>query len=325
MFFEGSEKKAEIIIDAANINILVDIADDFWVEMVAHAKAVILSKISNEHCKAFLLSESSLFVWSDRLLIITCGTTRLVDAVSFFLENNPPEIIEQVIYQRKNEYFAHSQPTNILDDISVLNKYHIGTTYRFGELDSHHGYLFSMDVDYTAKDNDRTYELLIYQIDEEAVAALTQKGISGATVFKYLKLGELIDGFIIDDYVFEPFGYSLNAISSAGDYLTIHVTPQANSSYISIESSLDLLEHLDLFLNTLNPASFDLMTYNDDDFQEKLDERISTKYAAKERVAFKLASGYEVRFASFIRPQEEFTKPTKVSINKTQEGEHYVL
>ena len=325
MFFEGSEKKAEIIIDATSIDLLVDIGDSFWAKMVDRAQAQILSKISNKHCKAFLLSESSLFVWQDRLLIITCGTTRLVDAVSFFLGNHPTEIVEQVIYQRKNEYFAHSQPTNILDDISILNKHHMGTTYRFGELDSHHGYLFSMDVDYTAKDTDRTYELLIYQIDEKAVTALTQKGINGRDIFNYLQLDKVLNNFIVDDYVFNPFGYSLNAISAAGEYITIHVTPQANSSYISVESSIDLLEHMDLFLNVLNPASFDLMTYNDDDFQEKLDERIPENYVAKERVAFKITSGYEVRFASFIRPQNQFTRPTKVSITKTQEGEHYVL
>jgi S-adenosylmethionine decarboxylase len=325
LFFEGSEKKAEIIVAADKINLLNDITDTFWQHMVQHAKAQILSSISNKHCKAFLLSESSLFIWSDRLLIITCGTTRLVNAVEFFLKQQAPENIRQVIYQRKNEYFAHSQPTNILDDVTILNDFHPGSTYRFGELDSHHGYLFSMDVDFKAEDNDKTYELLIYQIDQDAVQALTREGLSNTAIFTYLKLDQILAGFTIDDYVFEPFGYSLNAISDNGDYFTVHVTPQANSSYISVESNLDLVEHLGLFLDTLNPASFDLMTYNDEDFQEKLSEHVPGHYVPKEQVAFRLDSDYEVRFASFIRPQNSFTSPTKISIT-TQDGEtHYVL
>ena len=325
MFFEGSEKKAEIIVAANSINLLTDIADSFWQDMVTHAKAQILSSISNEHCKAYLLSESSLFVWPDRLLIITCGTTRLVSAVEFFLRQHEPKTIQQVIYQRKNEYFAHSQPTSILDDITALNEFHSGTTYRFGELDSHHGYLFSMDVDFKAQNSDRTYELLIYQINQQAVTALTKEGLNNSAIFNYLKLDQILENFTVDDYVFEPFGYSLNAISKTGDYFTVHVTPHAHSSYISVESNIDLLEYLDLFLDTLQPASFDLMTYNDEDFQEKIREHVPNHFVAKELVAFRLDSDYEVRFASFIRPQSSFTSPTKISTTTIEGETHYVL
>lgn len=324
MFFEGSEKKAEIIL-TADTDLFGAYDDAFWAKMVDAACAQILSKISNDNVTAYLLSESSLFIWRDRLLIITCGTTKLVDAVEFFLNAVDSSNIEQVIYQRKNEYFAHSQPSNIIDDTRRLSAIHPGTTYRFGELDSHHGYLFSLDVDFEARDNDRTFELLIYGIQDKAIEALTDPSATAGEIYAFLGLDKLLSGFQVNDHVFEPFGYSLNAISDTGDYLTIHVTPQANSSYVSVEASIDLIEHLAVFLSALRPASFDLMTYNDDDFAEKIEEMVPSDYVAKERVGLKLPSGYDVRFASFIKPQTKFTKPTKVGHYTSTEGEQYVL
>ncbi len=313
MFFEGSEKKAEIILRKTSVSLLDSKFDAFWPEMVKKCDALILSKTENEHCKAFLLSESSLFVWSDRLLILTCGTTRLVQAVEFFLCEFGVESVDQVIYQRKNEYFAHKQHSNVLDDIALLEKYVPGTTYRFGELDSHYGYMFSMDGDFKSSDTDRTYELLAYQIGQEASAKLTDPTISRREIFEYLQLDKIIPDFQVDDHLFEPFGYSLNAIRG-DEYLTVHVTPQANSSYVSFESSVDLLEHAPLILSALKPASFDVMTYNDFDFADRIADMIPAEYFSKELVSHILPSGYDVKFASFVRPQKSFTAPSKVYV-----------
>ncbi|MCK0070641.1 S-adenosylmethionine decarboxylase proenzyme [Kordiimonas laminariae] len=320
MFFEGSEKKAEIILSSNKINLLDDTYNDFWADMVEKCHAQILSSTTNDRCKAFLLSESSLFVWSDRLLILTCGTTRLVKAVEYFLQKFGTDAVEQVIYQRKNEYFSHKQHSNVLDDVALLNEYVPGSTFRFGELDSHHGYLFSVDNDFRSQDSDRTYELLVYQIGREASTKLTDPSLSCADVFEFLELDEIIPGFQVDDFLFEPFGYSLNAIKG-DDYLTIHITPQANSSYVSFESSVDLIEHAPRILKVLRPASFDLMTYNDFDFADRISEMIPEEYVSKELVSYKMPSGYDVKFASFLRPQTKFTEPTKVFA----QGEDYVL
>lgn len=43
-------------------------------------------------------------------------------------------------------------------------------------------------------------------------------------------------GTVIDDYVFEPCGYSMNGILDTG-LITIHVTPEAHQSYASVEIS----------------------------------------------------------------------------------------
>ena len=76
LFFEGSEKKAEVVVNSQNLSLLNDISNTFWQELVKCCNAQILSSIENEHCKAFLLSESSLFVWHERFVILTCGVTQ---------------------------------------------------------------------------------------------------------------------------------------------------------------------------------------------------------------------------------------------------------
>ena len=57
-----------------------------WREIVAASRASVLSRMSNDACDAYLLSESSLFVFERRMLMITCGQTRLVDAVEALLD-----------------------------------------------------------------------------------------------------------------------------------------------------------------------------------------------------------------------------------------------
>ncbi|MFT5162112.1 MAG: S-adenosylmethionine decarboxylase [Alteromonadaceae bacterium] len=314
MFFEGSEKKAEIIIDSQQLSLLDDFSDDFWTTLVKHCDAVILSHISNSQCKAFLLSESSLFIWNDRLLILTCGTTRLVNAIEYFLGQVEHKAILQLIYQRKNEYFSPTQPSHFVDDIKRLEQQLSGVAYRFGELDGHHNYLYHLDNDYQADADDITYELLAYQISEAASAQLSVSGLSTTDIRQVLQISQWLAGFTIDDHVFEPFGYSLNAIKD-DKYVTIHVTPQATSSYVSFESNLDLLEEMPQILAILQPASFDLVSFNESQFASRINQLTPTNYSAKTLARSPLFNGFEVCFASYMQPQQQFSAPTRLNLS----------
>lgn len=320
LFFEGSEKKAEILIDANNINLLTDVDNAFWAEMVNCCHAQILSSIENPYCKAFVLSESSLFVWQDRLLILTCGETHLINSVEYFITRYGKELIKHVIYQRKNEYFAQAQPSCFGDDIKVLTEFVDGKAYRFGELDSHHTYLFHQANDFKADANDKTYELLAYQISKHASAQLTQTHLSKEEIRKFLCLDELLPEFTIDDFVFKPYGYSMNAINGK-EYLTIHVTPQENSSYISFESSLNLIELAPKILDILKPASFDLLSFNETHFDSMCRDNIPSDYVSNVLASKLLDNNYLLHFANFILPQTQFTGPIELDIS----GENHAL
>ncbi len=320
LFFEGSEKKAEIIIDDQQLSLLTDIDDEFWSSFVHQSNAQILSTIKNDQCKAFLLSESSLFVWHDRILALTCGVTQLINSVEFFIENLGMHVIKQVSYQRKNEYFSQAQPSCFGDDIKRLSKHMAGKAYRFGEMDSHHNYVFHMDNDFQAASDDTTYEFLAYQISKEASDHLTQTHLSAEQIRTFLCIDEILPDFIIDDFVFEPYGYSLNAIKGE-DYLTIHVTPQADSSYISFESNIDLLAIAPTLLAILSPASFDLMSFNEPHFEQKLLATMPSSYLAKSLVSKKLSNGYLVNFANYILPRTTFSEPIELDVL----GENHAL
>ena len=43
---------------------------------------------------------------------------------------------------------------------------------------------------------------------------------------------------IVDDFIFDPCGYSGNGLMGNGSYWTIHLTPEPTSSYVSIETNL---------------------------------------------------------------------------------------
>ena len=84
-FFEGPEKKLEMVVTPEHRS-LRSLGDEVWRRVVEAAGAQVLSSLCNEECDAYLLSESSLFVYDDWFVMITCGQTTLIDA----FEESPP-------------------------------------------------------------------------------------------------------------------------------------------------------------------------------------------------------------------------------------------
>ena len=299
MFFEGSEKKIELVVKP-EAQSLRGLGKEFWEEIVKASKAEIISSVHNGSMDAYLLSESSLFVWDNTFLMITCGRTVLVDAVFKFLDSFPKDQIQSFIFQRKNEYLGHLQESSFIEDRKRLSEVLPGVSYRFGHLDLHHNNLYHLAKPFSPSEDDRTVELLMYHIGPGAVSVLTGEGQTVQLVRDFFQLEKVIPGFKLDDFVFEPYGYSLNAIKE-NRYLTIHVTPQEDSSYISLETNLDLEqgEHKNLvqhFLKVINPQSFDLIRFN-------LDETLVPEegYLCIQQNKQKIECGYNVVFSQYIR------------------------
>lgn len=313
MFFEGSEKKAEVIVDENKICLLTNVSDTFWQELVECCNAKILSKISNQYCTAYLLSESSLFIWSDRILILTCGATRLVKSVEYFIKEIGSSKIKHINYQRKNEYFAKAQFSSFGEDIHLLNQYCTGNAYRFGDLDAHHNYIFHQNNNYQYSNADKSYELLAYQIGEQASQKLTSNGLLANDIRQFLQLDEILPGFLLDDFVFQPCGYSVNAIKD-NNYLTIHITPQQGSSYISFAANINLIAFAPRLLKILQPKSFDLLSFNEFDFSDLINTHIPSEYVNVATVKDTLANNCNIAFANYTLPCTASTKPEALNL-----------
>jgi S-adenosylmethionine decarboxylase len=305
LFFEGSEKKAEIYIKSNHLSLLDDVDDSFWHDVVNSGSAQILSSMKNSHCKAFILSESSLFVWHDHFLILTCGVTQLVKSIEYFIQHFGEKNIIGCSYQRKNEYYANAQLSSFGDDIKILTKYISGSALRFGEIDGHHNYFFYTDSNQISN-SDKTYEFIAYQVDSDVLLKLSSKSLTVSDIRDFLQLTILFPQFILDDFVFEPHGYSVNGLHK-DKYFTIHITPQLNSSYISFAANFDLITLIPLILTILRPLSFDLLSINELNF-EQLQQQIPKSYLSKTLVKETLNNGNIMCFANYILPQKAFSR-----------------
>ena len=79
-YFEGPEKTLEVVFrsDKGVSEGLRALSRQKIDHLCMKAKCTILSQISNSHMDAYVLSESSLFVYRHRLVMKTCGTTTLL-------------------------------------------------------------------------------------------------------------------------------------------------------------------------------------------------------------------------------------------------------
>jgi len=305
LFFEGSEKKAEVYTKHEQCSLLNNIDDKFWHELVAAGNAKILSSLSNKYCKAFILSESSLFIWHDRFLILTCGITQLVKSIEYFITHIGQENIAYCSYQRKNEYYSNAQPSSFSDDIKLLGKYIHGNALRFGEIDSHHNYFFYKENKQFIN-KDKTYEFIAYQVNSNVLCKLSSQVLTSSDIREFLQLENLFPQFILDDFVFKPYGYSINGLYK-DKYFTIHITPQASSSYISIAANVDLIKLVPDILTILQPLSFDLLSTNEHNFVQYTHQQIPKEYVSKTLVKETLNNGSFMCFANFILPQHTFS------------------
>lgn len=308
MFFEGSEKKVEVVVSSDGPN-LRQLGKEYWSEIVGKCRAQILSTVSNEHLDAYLLSESSLFVWEDRFLMITCGRTVLINSILEFIKEYDPELIESIIFQRKNEYESREQITSFLEDISKLRSHFSGSALRLGRLDGHFTYLFHLDQNYNPTPDDYTTELLMYHIEGEGAEILRTENQKIEVIRNLLGLETLLPNITFDDFVFEPFGYSMNGI--VGDrYITMHITPQEDSSYVSFETDLDLSCYPDLIphlVKNLSPGSFDVVTFNCKD-----EALFNDDYIVAGHFRENLKCGYAVNYKHMLRKDEKIRNAVRL-------------
>ncbi|KAG5175296.1 S-Adenosylmethionine decarboxylase [Tribonema minus] len=264
--FEGPEKTLEVCFkpgvgDARGCRALTREQLD---QICKRARCTILSRMSNAHLDAYVLSESSLFVYRYKVVIKTCGTTTLLRCVAYLLQHAGAHgglglELEWVGYSRKNFTFPGDQlypHASFEQELAYLRQHqHLsarldGSGHVLGPVTGDHWFVYVADKydrpNFTA--TDRICNIMMFDMHPESAACFVRDDIgpdgrhtttaraAGHAMTVASGIADLVPGAAIDACAFEPCGYSMNAIQFES-YYTIHVTPEAACSYASFETN----------------------------------------------------------------------------------------
>jgi S-adenosylmethionine decarboxylase len=140
------------------------VSAETWKAMLDLVNCKVLSVLESETVDAYLLSESSMFVWPHKLVLKTCGTTTLLCGLPRMLEiaaveaGFPHESANltkglpiaatpyRIFYSRKNFLFPNQQRgphRSWRDEVRFLDKLFLGgSAYMIGKMNGDHWYLY---------------------------------------------------------------------------------------------------------------------------------------------------------------------------------------
>lgn len=278
------------------------------------ARCTILSSVSNQFLDAYVLSESSLFIYPHSVVLKTCGTTTLLRCVATLIELGKKVGLEidWVGYSRKNfnfpwdQAFPHEsfhQEMEYLSSHKSLSERLDGNGYTLGPVTGDHWFVFVADHTRRLRlteDTDRVLNIMMFDIDQD-VAKLFYYDLYGqqkddetpeeavkrisAEQTKRARIDALCPGYAIDPRAFEPCGYSMNAILFRS-YITMHITPEDGSSYASFETNQKVSSYNSLINNviiTFKPRRFVMTLMADEDGLKEMSQVPLTGPAAKAR------------------------------------------
>jgi len=85
------------------------------------------------------------------------------------------------------------------------------------------------------------------KLDMDVMKIFTKEYSSSAEeASKKSGIDKIFPNAILDAYLFDPCGYSVNAILPEGYYFTIHITPEESCSYVSFETNAPVSSYGDL-------------------------------------------------------------------------------
>jgi len=165
--FEGPEKTMEIQFRKGSGRVPNGLRSLSRVKLDAICKAArctIMSQMSNNYCDAYVLSESSLFVYKNKLIMKTCGTTTLLRCIGTILSYADDMGMELTWlgYSRKNLFFPTAQQwphssfgdeTKYLDTHPKLQNRLKGVGYILGPLTGDHWFVYVANHESTVEDS----------------------------------------------------------------------------------------------------------------------------------------------------------------------------
>ncbi|KAB2014803.1 hypothetical protein ES319_D09G252900v1 [Gossypium barbadense] len=291
--FEGFEKRLELhffgddSLSNINNNMGLRLLDFESIEQVLRAvQCTVVSAVGNHFFDAYVLSESSMFVYPTKIIIKTCGTTQLLKSVRplTHFANKLNLKLCGCRYTRGSFIFPKSQPfphTNFKEEVIYIEEnLPKNLVYRKASVMPSKNPCYSWhvfaagDQNHRKKSNsDVTFEICMTELDRHLARKFYKKAgdcKTGDSAGKEMTVLTGIDDInpraFICDFAFDPCGYSTNGID--GDrYSTIHVTPEDGYSYASFEcvgsvydDDVDIVETLKKAVQVFKPATVSVST-----------------------------------------------------------------
>jgi len=282
-FFEGAEKRLEVQFSpspSSPVGGLLTISREKWTKFLDLVNCQILSVTSNSFFTAYVLSESSLFVFNRKIMIKTCGNTTLLECLPL-LFTYAEEInfsLDSVTYSHKNFVQPDRQTESYRSydrELNILNKYFNGQSFILGpgstreDADSWFVYHYYSPKSTGGTGTDQKIEIIMSGLERKAMLPyFNPEGDANAQDTSVSTgISNILPGTIVDPHMFEPCGYSMNGL--LGDtYSTIHITPEDAFSYVSYESNLKSASYDDVIKRVLaifKPSHFLVVVYAEKD------------------------------------------------------------
>uniref|UniRef100_A0A0C9S6G0 S-adenosylmethionine decarboxylase proenzyme n=1 Tax=Wollemia nobilis TaxID=56998 RepID=A0A0C9S6G0_9CONI len=251
-------------------------------EILKPAECTIVSELSNEHLDSYVLSESSMFIYPFKIVLKTCGTTKLLLSIAHIL-NNASSLslsVKSIKYSRGTFIFVGAQSfphRSFSEEVSYLDNFFGnlgcgGKAYVMEDSSKNynwHVYSASADGESGGEVSEPLYtlEMCMTQLDcERASVFYKNKSESASEMTLHSGIRNILPDSKICDFEFDPCGYSMNAIEGAA-VSTIHVTPEDGFSYASFESigygpkDIDLSLLVERVLSCFRPKEFSIAVH----------------------------------------------------------------
>lgn len=296
--FEGSEKRISVSFAPSNASHapippptgLRSLPRASIDTLLDKASCQVVSAKFSQYFDAYVLSESSLFVYPDRFVLKTCGTTKLLDCLPCMIELAAGLGLKpaRVKYSRASFLFPDLQPEphhgfefecqklqSLFGDLGATSAVVMGDAMAglqwhifvaggdpSADIDDEtaiQARLRTMITDHCTQNEDKQNSVLMSKDGatnkEKPIHTIEvcMTGLSAAKAAQFVRdenfesakavtetsgIQKLVGNHRIDDYVFEPCGYSMNGIGqgeNANEFSTVHITPEDQFSYASFE------------------------------------------------------------------------------------------
>ncbi|KAG7663497.1 SPE2 [[Candida] subhashii] len=276
--FEGPEKLLEIWFWSSEGQLPNSIPSDGlrsiplenWIKLLDLVSCKVLSMKSSKYMDAYLLSESSLFVFAHKLILKTCGTTTTLACLQELFETVRDKLniamtskeIYKIFYSRRSFMFPDKQIHVHRDwksEVSLLKQhFNNGKSYVVGNFDSDdHWYLFVGGEEpscpmvgnirrHLHHDQDQTFEILMTELDPEkahkfhtsrkpGVESLIKSGVDESDLGHDVGLETMAESGL--DSIFEPSRKHATHLPSPS------LSDSSDQEQSDIDSLVDSMDH----------------------------------------------------------------------------------